>query len=209
MAGLLFARAGVPRAGAREARRLLPRFPRRHRPPLDDGDPRPARACSSASSKRPHDRLDTGADPRRRARLYDRRPVAPRHAGAVHRDDAAVGFPRFPARRGGGFPGFRAARWKRRSTGFIEEGGRIAGVRLADGRELRAGKLVIAADGRASLVRRLGLLPLEDARRADGRVLVPRCPRPSDAGDALRGIGRDRADGRADRPRRLIGSAPS
>ena len=45
--------------------------------------------------------------------------------------------------------------------GFVEEDGRVVGVRLADGRELRAGKLVIAADGRSSLVRRLGLLPVE------------------------------------------------
>ena len=55
-------------------------------------------------------------------------------------------------------------------AGFIEEQGRVVGVRLADGRELRA-PLTIAADGRASIVR-------DDAaargpRRADGRVLVP------------------------------------
>lgn len=43
---------------------------------------------------------------------------------------------------------------------FIEERGRIAGVRLADGRE-RATKLVIAADGRGSLVRQLAMLPVE------------------------------------------------
>src|SRR3954468_16866750 len=44
-------------------------------------------------------------------------------------------------------------------TGFLEEAGRIAGVRLGDGRELRA-RLTIAADGRGSIVR--ALLPLED-----------------------------------------------
>src|SRR5690606_41773737 len=44
--------------------------------------------------------------------------------------------------------------------GLIEEGGRIVGVRLARGDELRAGKLVLMADGRSSLVRRNGLLPL-------------------------------------------------
>jgi 2-polyprenyl-6-methoxyphenol hydroxylase-like FAD-dependent oxidoreductase len=37
--------------------------------------------------------------------------------------------------------------------GLIEDGGRVVGVRLADGRELRAGKLVLMTDGRASLVR--------------------------------------------------------
>jgi len=42
---------------------------------------------------------------------------------------------------------------------FIEEAGRIAGVRLEDGRELRS-KLTIAADGRSSIAR--GMLPLED-----------------------------------------------
>ena len=42
---------------------------------------------------------------------------------------------------------------------FVEEQGRVAGVRLQDGRELRA-PLTIAADGRASIVR--GMLPLED-----------------------------------------------
>jgi 2-polyprenyl-6-methoxyphenol hydroxylase-like FAD-dependent oxidoreductase len=43
-------------------------------------------------------------------------------------------------------------------TGFIEEGGRVAGVRLEDGEELRS-RLVIAADGRDSIVRTM--LPLE------------------------------------------------
>ena len=44
-------------------------------------------------------------------------------------------------------------------SGFIDEGGRVVGVRLADGRELRA-RLTIAADGRGSIVR--SMLPLED-----------------------------------------------
>jgi 2-polyprenyl-6-methoxyphenol hydroxylase-like FAD-dependent oxidoreductase len=44
----------------------------------------------------------------------------------------------------------------------VEEGGRIVGVTLASGEVLRAGKLVIACDGRDSLVRRHNLLPLED-----------------------------------------------
>src|SRR3954453_4730313 len=35
---------------------------------------------------------------------------------------------------------------------FLEEGGRVVGVRLADGREFRA-RLTIAADGRASIAR--------------------------------------------------------
>ena len=44
-------------------------------------------------------------------------------------------------------------------SSFIEEGGRIAGVRLGDGSELRAG-LTIACDGRSSLARQM--LPLEE-----------------------------------------------
>ncbi|HEX8839052.1 MAG TPA: FAD-dependent monooxygenase, partial [Sphingomicrobium sp.] len=43
-------------------------------------------------------------------------------------------------------------------AGFVEEHGRVVGVRLEDGRELRA-KLTIAADGRTSIVRTM--LPLE------------------------------------------------
>lgn len=43
-----------------------------------------------------------------------------------------------------------------------EAGGRISGVRLADGRVIMAGKLIIMADGRNSLVRRDALLPLTE-----------------------------------------------
>jgi 2-polyprenyl-6-methoxyphenol hydroxylase-like FAD-dependent oxidoreductase len=44
-------------------------------------------------------------------------------------------------------------------TGFIEEAGRVAGVKLQNGSEFRA-RLTIAADGRASIVRTM--LPVED-----------------------------------------------
>ena len=56
------------------------------------------------------------------------------------------------------FPGFHLE-MKAPVASFIEEQGRVAGVKLTDGREVRA-KLTIAADGRASIVR--GSLPLED-----------------------------------------------
>jgi len=56
------------------------------------------------------------------------------------------------------FPGF-ALDMRAPVTGFIEEQGRVAGVRLEDGREVRA-RLTIAADGRTSIARTL--LPLED-----------------------------------------------
>jgi 2-polyprenyl-6-methoxyphenol hydroxylase-like FAD-dependent oxidoreductase len=56
------------------------------------------------------------------------------------------------------FPGFDL-QTEASVAGFIEEAGRVAGVRLADGRELRA-TLTIAADGRSSIVRTM--LPIED-----------------------------------------------
>jgi 2-polyprenyl-6-methoxyphenol hydroxylase-like FAD-dependent oxidoreductase len=70
--------------------------------------------------------------------------------------------------------------------GFIEEGGRIVGVRLKGGEELRAGKLVIAADGRSSLVRRLGMLQVEEIG-APMDVFWFSLPKAGDPGDALRG----------------------
>jgi 2-polyprenyl-6-methoxyphenol hydroxylase-like FAD-dependent oxidoreductase len=56
------------------------------------------------------------------------------------------------------FPGFRLE-MEAPVESFIEEQGRVAGVRLRDGRELRA-SLTIAADGRTSIVR--SMLPVED-----------------------------------------------
>jgi 2-polyprenyl-6-methoxyphenol hydroxylase-like FAD-dependent oxidoreductase len=70
-------------------------------------------------------------------------------------------------------------------TGFIETDGRTEGVRLADGREIRA-RLTIAADGRSSLVRALGLLPLETLG-APMDVLWFQLPKNDDEADALRG----------------------
>ena len=57
------------------------------------------------------------------------------------------------------FPGFSLA-MEAPVDGFLEEQDRITGVRLRDGRELRA-RLTIAADGRDSLVRKLHMLPVE------------------------------------------------
>jgi 2-polyprenyl-6-methoxyphenol hydroxylase-like FAD-dependent oxidoreductase len=65
------------------------------------------------------------------------------------RDEAAA-FPRF------------TLRMEAPVADFVKEGGRIVGVTLETGEVLRAGKLVIACDGRDSLVRRQNLLPLED-----------------------------------------------
>ncbi|MBV1691787.1 FAD-dependent oxidoreductase [Novosphingobium sp. G106] len=59
------------------------------------------------------------------------------------------------------FPAFQL-RMTAPVTGFIEEAGRIVGVTVAPGEDLRAGKLVLACDGRDSLVRGQQLLPVED-----------------------------------------------
>ena len=59
---------------------------------------------------------------------------------------------------GKAFPGFHLE-MEAPVEGFVEEGGRVVGVRLRNGRELRA-PLTIAADGRASIVRQI--LPVED-----------------------------------------------
>jgi 2-polyprenyl-6-methoxyphenol hydroxylase-like FAD-dependent oxidoreductase len=80
------------------------------------------------------------------------------------------------------FPGFHL-RMEAPITGFIEEQGRVGGVRMKDGGELRA-KLVIAADGRASIARTM--LPLEDLGSPID-VFWFRVGKSPDAGGALRG----------------------
>jgi 2-polyprenyl-6-methoxyphenol hydroxylase-like FAD-dependent oxidoreductase len=88
------------------------------------------------------------------------------------RDEAAV------------YPGFRLD-METPVDGFVAEGGRVSGVRLASGEELRA-RLVIAADGRSSLVRRGNLLVVETIG-APMDVFWFRMPRSGDPGEALRG----------------------
>ena len=56
------------------------------------------------------------------------------------------------------YPGFRLE-MSSPATGFVEEQGRVVGVRAGDAREHRA-RLTIAADGRSSIVRTM--LPLEE-----------------------------------------------
>ncbi|HYD24185.1 MAG TPA: FAD-dependent oxidoreductase [Croceibacterium sp.] len=72
------------------------------------------------------------------------------------------------------------------AAGLVEAGGRVVGVRLAGGGELRAGKLVLMADGRASLVRRLALLPVRELG-APMDVLWFALPKGDNPGDKLRG----------------------
>jgi 2-polyprenyl-6-methoxyphenol hydroxylase-like FAD-dependent oxidoreductase len=81
-------------------------------------------------------------------------------------------------------PGF-ALEMEAEVTGLLEDDGRIAGVRLMDGRALRADKLVLMTDGRSSLVRRLSLLPLTTLG-APMDVLWFRLPKADNAGDKLR-----------------------
>lgn len=59
------------------------------------------------------------------------------------------------------FPAF-SLRMNAAVTGFASSGSRITGVTLADGSQVAARRLVIAADGRRSLARRDGILPLID-----------------------------------------------
>ena len=87
------------------------------------------------------------------------------------RDEAAI------------YPGFKL-QMNAPVAGFLEEQGRVTGVRLKDGRELRA-RLTIAADGRSSLARTL--LPVENLG-APMDVFWFRVPKPPGAEMALRGI---------------------
>ena len=80
------------------------------------------------------------------------------------------------------FPGFKLE-MERPVAGFLEEAGRIAGVRLANGKSLKA-RLVIAADGRSSIVR--SMLPLEDLG-APMDVFWFRVGKKEEAQGALRG----------------------
>lgn len=83
------------------------------------------------------------------------------------------------------YPGF-TLEMQAEATGFIEESGRIVGVTLADGRELRAAKLVLMTDGRGSLVRELDLLPVEQLG-APMDIFWFHLPKADNPGDALRG----------------------
>ena len=92
------------------------------------------------------------------------------------RDEAAA-FPAFSLRMEAGV------------ASFIEDGTRVTGVRLTNGEQLLAGKLVIAADGRDSVIRRQIMLPL-DTLGAPIDVFwfaVPKSGATGEDGDALRG----------------------
>lgn len=65
--------------------------------------------------------------------------------------------------------------------------GRVSGAELADGRLVRARKLMIAADGRSSIVRKKNMLPVTELA-APIDVFWFRVPKQPDGGEALRGI---------------------
>jgi len=66
----------------------------------------------------------------------------------------------FLARTASQYPNF-TLRMECEAVDVIEDAGRIAGVKTVDGAELRA-RLTLAADGRRSILRAKGRLPLED-----------------------------------------------
>ena len=108
--------------------------------------------------KRPHDRLDK-AELRIAGRTYAIGDLShldtPAPFIAMMPQWDFLDFLRVEAKS---FPGFHLE-MESPVESFVEEGWRVIGVRLADGRELRA-PLTIAADGRASIVR--DILPVED-----------------------------------------------
>jgi 2-polyprenyl-6-methoxyphenol hydroxylase-like FAD-dependent oxidoreductase len=88
----------------------------------------------------------------------------------------------FLREEGKAFPGFHIA-METPVESFIDDRGRVTGIRLKDGREVHA-PLTIAADGRDSIVRRL--LPLEDLG-APMDVFWFRVAKPRQEQGALRG----------------------
>ncbi len=70
---------------------------------------------------------------------------------------------------------------------LVEQDGRIIGAELQDGRRVIARKLVIAADGRSSIVRRDGFMPVT-ILGAPMDVFWFSVPKADEGGEALRGI---------------------
>ena len=83
------------------------------------------------------------------------------------------------------FPAF-ALEMEAEVVGFGEEAGRIQGVTLKDGRQLRAGKLVLMTDGRDSLVRGQNMLPVTQLG-APMDVFWFHLPKAENPGEKLRG----------------------
>ncbi len=184
MAGLLFARAGVRRWFWRSTpissaiSGATPSIPRPWRCSISSG-------MLGRFLERPHDKVH-GAQSRIAGQDY--------WIGDLSHLDTPAPFiammPQwefldFLRDEAAAFPAFQLE-MEAEVTGFVEEQGRIAGVRLADGREVRAGKLVLMTDGRGSLVREAGLLPLTQLG-APMDVFWFRLPKAENQGEALRG----------------------
>lgn len=84
------------------------------------------------------------------------------------------------------FPAF-ALEMEAEAVSLLEEQGRISGAVLADGRIIRSRRLVIAADGRGSIIRRQGLLPVTTLG-APMDVFWFAMPKADAGEDALRGV---------------------
>src|SRR5690606_9917162 len=98
--------------------------------------------------------------------------VSSRDSGPVHRNDAAVGVPRFPARRSGGVPalllanggGGRGTVRRERPRRWRTLGGRRGVAGEEAGRDGRRPFLACPA---------AGAIASDPTRRADGRFVVP------------------------------------
>ena len=130
-------------------------------------------ACSSASSQRPHDRVaearaaaSPGANGRSAICRHLRTPAP---FIAMMPQWEFLDFLRDEAR---GLSRLRAARWKRRSTGFIEEAG-PGRRRAAGGRRASCARRWSSPPTAAPRSSAAGCLPRRGPRRADGRLLVP------------------------------------
>ncbi len=84
------------------------------------------------------------------------------------------------------FPGF-ALRMSADVESLIQDEGRITGVRVKDGEAIHAGKLVLAADGRKSIVRRDALLPVTELG-APMDIFWFAIPKADDGQTRLRGV---------------------
>ena len=134
--------------------------------------------------ERPHDRLDR-AEVRVGGRDYaigdlSHLPVAAPFIAMMPQWEF-LDFLREEAAKYSGF----ALRMGAQAVALVEDGGRIAGVRLTDGEEVRA-RLIVMADGRGSLVRSQALLPVESLG-APMDVLWFHLAKIDNPGDALRG----------------------
>ncbi len=160
MAGLLFARAGVSVEVLEKHNDFLHDFRGDTVHPstmavLDD------LGLLDAFLERPHQRLS-----RAELRIGGREMVVGDLSGTRSRTPFVAMMPQWDfldfLRRAAERTGKFSLRMGVGVSGAIKADGRIAGVRLEDGRELQANGLVLAADGRRSIVRREGMLPVKD-----------------------------------------------